>query len=433
MLATWTGTTPDGRWTAPSCGLLVPRQNGKTEGVNLVRVLLGLLYLGERIIFTSHRQDAATEFYQALVARLDRDGTRRFVRPDGFRGALGRERIIMRDGGSVTFVARSNKGGRSKHSDLIVFDEAQYLDSFQMGSFTPTQETSPNPQIVYTGTPPDTLGAGDVFGSVRKRALSGESDSIAWCEWAVRDLPDDVSDRSLWYETNPSLGTLIGEQNIRLQLDALVDREVFAREVLGWWAPERVAEPSAIPVEAWDACETDDPPAPSDGERVACGIKFSADGGTYSVSMAARPVDGPVLVECVNRDTTSRGVSELVDWVMARKSGLSMVCVDGREWTSTLTQRLADLGFPTKRIHVMRTRDLTDACAMLANAVEERTLAHAPQPLLRESVGTSPRRKVGSMGWGFGGVDPTPIESCALAHWGAMTTKRNPRRRLRVG
>lgn len=166
---------------------------------------------------------------------------------------------------------------------------------------------------------------------------------------------------------------------------------------------------------------------------MACGVKFSPDGSTYSLSMAVRPTEGPVLVECVDRAGTSHGIGGLADWLYERKGKLAIICIDGREWTSTLVQRLTDMGYPKRGIHVMRTREVTDACAMLSNAVEGRTVVHIAQPLLAESVASSPRRKVGVDGWAFGGDDPTPVESVALAHWGAMTTKRKPERRMRVG
>lgn len=431
VLEKWLGTKEDGTWAASTCGLFVARQNGKSEGVLLLRAALGLLYLGERIIFTSHRQDAATEFYSSLKQFLDREEFRRFVEADGFRGALGRERINMRSGAFIQFVARSNKGGRSKHSDLIIFDEAQYLDHSEQASFTPTQETSPNPQIIYAGTPPDKPGIGHEFAGVRRRALRDRNPGIAWCEWAVNEYPKDVTDRALWYETNPSLGTLIPEKNIELQLNNL-DADDFAREVLCWWPPEKLAEASAIPISEWRACAVDRAPEPTDDERLCAGIKFSPDGSTYALSVAARRPDGPVLVECLERDTTNRGISHLVDWIADRRGVLSLVAIDGREWTATLSQRLSDINYPKRGWHTMRTTEVIDACAMLSGAVVGRTVTHIEQPLLTQSVETSIRRQIGRDGWAFQGPDPTPVESVALAYWGAMTSKRNPRRKQMV-
>ena len=69
---------------------------------------------------------------------------------------------------------------------------------------------------------------------------------------------------------------------------------------------------------------------------------------------------------------------------------------------------------------------------MLSAAVSGRTVEHIEQPLLTQSVETSSRRPIGREGWGFKGPDPTPVESVALAHWAVTTSKRNPKRRMKV-
>lgn len=430
VLNDWLAVGPDGHWLNQTIGTEINRQNGKSEGLLLARVGFGLVVLGERIIFTSHRQDAATQFYRELTKLLGSTAYRNFVNPDFFKGALGREEVPVKDGNTVSFVARSLKGGRSKHSDLLVLDEAQFLTDAEFASLVPTQLTSNDMVSIYTGTMPAVGSDGGVFRGVRQRALSGNP-GIYWAEWSVGEmLPANVGDRELWYETNPSLGLIIPERNMEALHNSMA-ADKFANECLGWLPPrESAVDPPAIDPAAWDERETCEPP---EGGRVACGVKFSADGSTYSVSMAARPDDGPVLVECVDRAGTAHGVSGLAEWVLERRDRLSLVCVDGREWTPTLTQRLLDMGYPRRGLHVMRAREVADACAMLANAVEGGTVCHVAQPLLRESVASSPRRRVGSDGWAFGGDDPTPVESAAFAHWAALTTKRDPRRRLRVG
>lgn len=432
ILNDWLAIGPDGYWLNNTIGTEVNRQNGKSEGLLVARVGYGLVVLGERIIFTSHRQDAATEFYRVLTQLLGSNAYRNFVDPEFFKGALGREEVPVKDGNTVSFVARSNKGGRSKHSDLLIIDEAQFLTDAELASLIPTQLTSENMVSIYTGTMPAVGADGYVFRDTREKAIAGNR-GIYWAEWSVGEkMPKDVGDRNLWYKTNPSLGLLIPERNMEALYNTL-PADKFANECLGWLPPRSGnAEPPAIDPEQWKNCEVTKAPA-ADDERIACGVKFSADGSTYSVSMAARSKDAPVLIECVDRTGTSHGVSGLASWLYDRRDRLALVCIDGREWTPTLMQRLDDMGYPKRGVHVMRTRELTDACAMLANAIAGRTVVHIDQPLLTDSVNGSPRRAIGRDGWAFGGNDPTPIESCALAHWGVTTTKRNPQRKMRVG
>ena len=68
--------------------------------------------------------------------------------------------------------------------------------------------------------------------------------------------------------------------------------------------------------------------------------------------------------------------------------------------------------------------------------MRERSITHFGQPAVDDSAVKVGTRRIGqSGGWGFlsvDGADFTLIESCALAYWAAMTTKRDPERRAVV-
>lgn len=429
VLEPWLAHSENGMWAASSVGLSVPRQNGKTEGCIIPRVIFGLTIYGEWVVYTAQIQKTATETFEAMAAIFDHRNIRNKV--DVVKTGQGREEIRLKNGGRIKFLARTRNGGRGQHGDLLIFDEAQDLSESQQDSFMPAISASLNPQTIYTGTPPKPEDGGYVFRRIRDDALAGRTEHVSWAEWSVEELPRDSADRKLWEATNPSIGIRILPTTIEAEQETM-SPDGFARERLGWWTPAKVLEPPAIDLGAWEDCETDEPPVPDDDERLACGIKFSADGSTYSVSMAARPKEGPVLVECIDRTGTAHGIGGLIDWVWERRGKLSTVRVDGRQWTATFVQNLMERGFPKKALEVASTTNMVDACAMFAGGVLARNLVHTGQPLLNDSITTSPRRQVGSEGWAFGGEDPTPAESCALAYWGAMTTKRNPRRKLRV-
>lgn len=422
-----------GHWAADTVGQSLSRQNGKTGGTIRPRIVYGTAIFGEWVIYTAHLQKTSTESFEEIAELFEVPELR--DRVDRIKTAIGREEIRLKNGGRIKFLARTRAGGRGQHGDLLVFDEAQNLTDAQQASFLPAISASKNPQTIYTGTPPRPQEDGLSFRRIRSKALNGEPkerERMAWMEWGVDEIPSDKFARDLWYETNPSLGLLIPESAVANEARVMSDDD-FARERLGWWSPDEAVEPPAIPLEEWRACEVEAAPSPARDERVACGVKFSADGSTYSVSVAARSKRaGYALVECVDRTGTARGVTGLAEWLYRRRGQIATVTIDGRSWTPTLVSRLDEMGFPKKAVHVARVGDVCDACAMLAAAVEERNVQHIKQPLLEESVAASPPRLVGRDGWAFGGDDPTPIESVALAFWGVMTSKRNPRRKLRI-
>ena len=70
------------------------------------------------------------------------------------RRTNGQEAIVLKNGGSVEFVARTKGSGRGYSVDVLVIDEAQELTEDQLAAMLPTISASSNPQILYTGTPP---------------------------------------------------------------------------------------------------------------------------------------------------------------------------------------------------------------------------------------------------------------------------------------
>ena len=51
---------------------------------------------------------------------------------------------------------------------------------------------------------------------------------------------------------------------------------------------------------------------------------------------------------------------------------------------------------------------------------------------MEESAETAVKRPLAG-GFAFGGDNSLPVEACALALWGAKTSKRDPNRKMRIG
>ena len=115
----------------------------------------GMLLFNEQIIYTAHLQKTATETFEEMRDFFESPKIKKYVAQDGIKSALGREQIILKSGARVKFLARTRNGGRGQHGDLLIFDEAQELDSTAQASFLPAISASLNPQTIYTGTPPD--------------------------------------------------------------------------------------------------------------------------------------------------------------------------------------------------------------------------------------------------------------------------------------
>lgn len=430
ILEGWLGRNRFGRWSAQTCAGSVARQNGKTLGLVVPRCIYGMLDIGEEVIYTSHLQKTSTETFEAIADFFDRKALRKYVKD--IKTALGREQVILENGGRIKFLARTRNGGRGQHGDLLIFDEALELDADSQASFLPAISASRNPQTIYISTPPTSKSDSGVFRDLRTRALSGESERTAWFEWSVDEI-GDVKDKARWYATNPSLGTLIQEQTVEAECEQM-DADTFARERLGWWS-KTVTEQVEHPIEEadWNACKVENPKKEG---IVVYAVKFSPDGSVGSMAACHRPDDGIPFVYIVDSRSMGGGLAWFVETLAKHHQKAAQIVIDGQSNAQALCDRLVAAQVPAKVIIRPRTADVIAANSMLVNAVRERQVCHYGQPALDASATLTARRRIGgSGGWGFGSTeeaDASLIEACALAYWAAMTTKRKPGRKAVV-
>ena len=418
--------TSSGMWICRTCGMSIPRQNGKT-GMLQTRASSGMIMHNEQVLYTAHLQKTSTETFEEMASFFDSPKLRKHVKD--IKTALGREQIILKNGARIKFLARTRNGGRGQHGDTLIFDEAQELDVNSQASFIPAISASRNPQVIYAGTPPDGESAGEVFRGIRDKALAGKTSSTSWIEFSVNEI-GDVTDRQRWAAANPALGYRILISTIEGECEQMPP-DTFARERLGWWTPVvEHKEDYAIPADVWDSCASD---TPKPAGKTAYGVKFTADGSEVCLCGAVVASNGYARIELIDRRPTGLGVQWLAEWLNARKDKASCVVVDGKNGVDVLVDKIS--GTWRAKGSVMRptAKQVIAAVSMLTDSLNTHTTSwYAAQADLRESAVTSVKRPI-SGGWGFGGENSAPIEACALALWGAKTTKRDPTRKMRIG
>lgn len=426
VLVDWMGRNDEDIWTASNCGLSVPRQNGKTC-VTCGRIAPGMVLYGEWVIYTAHLQKTATETFMELKSLFESSGLKKYVKE--IKSALGREQIILHNGGRVQFVARTRNGGRGLHGDLLIFDEAQELDSAQQASFLPALAASKNPQTIYLGTPPDENCTGTVFKGIRQKALKGETTTTAWTEYSVKHI-GDVTDKKRWAKANPALGNRIRLSTIEAECEQM-DVDTFARERLGYWSPEhKEIIDYALDKKSWESCKSN---LLKPEGKTAYGIKFTADGTVICLCGAVIDSDNIARISLIKAESTARGVQWLADWLNERYNKACCVVIDGRNGVDLLIDKISEIWKYKGSVIRPTVNEVIASVSMLANEVNEKTLTwYELQEVLNDSATTSVKRPI-SKGWGFGGENSAPIEACALALWGARTSKRNPSKKMRIG
>lgn len=416
VLNDWLAEAKDGKWASLTCGLSVPRQNGKNALIE-VRELFGMVGRGEKILHTAHQLPTARKAFKRLLhffgTQRDDPGAR-FPELNALvvevRHANGQEAILLKNGGSVEVVARSKNSGRGFTVDTLVMDEAQEMSDDDLEALMPTTSSAPlgNPQWIFTGTPPGPKADGAVFERVRLDALEGSAHRIAWHEWSLP--PDaDLDDLSLMPMANPALlsgrlqMSVIEGEHKRFSVDG------FGRERGGMWAVAKSA--SAFGSGAWEKCSE----KPADGVRLdAVGVAVSRDLGTSGL-VAAGWAGAKVQVKPLHR---APGTA----WVVARCKALQVehnceVVIDGGGPGAVLVPHLEKEGV---RVTVAKTADVLDSCATIYDRVREGTLSHDDYPELNAAVEGAKRRKVRDR-WAWERTEGSePLEAMTLAVWGLV-------------
>lgn len=252
------GLRPDGYWAAFENAVLVARQNGKggyTEAVELGGLFL---FKDQLIMHSAHLFKTAKQSFQRLVDIIDGSDwlTKRVKRVMRARGDEEIELTAKAGGGKFMCFSRSMGAGRGFTGDKTVFDECAYLTVEQYAAATPTLATVPNPQIIYTGTPPDEdvgpMPDDAMVPSVRKRGHA-RGDRIMLAEWSPPER-FDRTDRRVWAACNPAYGVRIMPWFLAKQLEnftAAGKPAKFDTEHLGVWPEDENAKWIVVTEDDW--------------------------------------------------------------------------------------------------------------------------------------------------------------------------------------
>lgn len=437
VVTSWLAEDAKGRLVAGTCGLAVPRQNGKNGTVEAVQ-LYKMVVQGRKILHTAHEVKTARKHFLRMKSFFEDE--RRYpelfeLAKGGIRQTNGQEAIVLSNGGSIEFVARSRGSGRGYTVDDLFFDEAQDLTDEQQDALLPTISASPtgDPQQVYLGTPPGERSPGGVFARLRARGVSGKAKRFVWHEWSIPDetLPADAVKkwRENAYATNPALGIRLNIQTVQDELAAM-SAEGFARERLGWWEPASSSS-AGIDFSQWDVLRIPEVEAPSAGRKVFA-VVFAWDGSGVGLAAAIRPDDGgPVHVDPIRQAPLGEGTQWLVDWLLDRHREAAQIVVYGKGQTEGLINSLRDGGARSKKLILTPAFGQSlEAHGMFEQAIKNGTLTHLGFEALDAQVKDTVKQPIGK-GGGFGWASRSDqsvvmLEAVTFAHWGARITKRRP-------
>lgn len=414
------------KWVNSQCGLLVPRQNGKSE-LLIARIIGGMVFLGEAIVYTAQSDNTVSEIKRRIQYFFyDAETEIRDMLTDEFdKDPKSLDYVELRNHGRCQFRTRTRTNGLGSTNDTLIIDEAQEETDAQQEALLPTISAGKNQnhQTIRAGTPPSGSGRGTVFVRVRKQVIDGKITDVCWQEWSVEHITDST-DKDAWYETNPSLGYFLMLSAVKIEAGQMA-LDSFNKMRLGWIAG--VESMRAFTDDQWLPLAVKSVTIP-ENPILVYSVKFAPDGSATSLAVGIMMPDGKVHIELIERKPRSAGTSWITRWLVEKQRWrkAKKIIIDGASGTQLLVEELVrtDRKF-SKKILTPNVKEAGAAYAAYNDAIENAMLTHFNQPALNVSMKTVKRRDIGRDGmYGYATMNPDiqsdPVEAVSFAYYGVV-------------
>ena len=446
------GVKADGKWASPDIGLVVGRQNGKSE-IAVARILIGLFLIGEPlIVYSAHQADTAEEIFRRLVGIIGDDESsnpnqwlHKYIKHVWW--ANGRQGIELYNGCRVKFKTRTGSGGRGFSADCLILDEAMILLHAFMAALGPTQSVRVNPQTIAMGSAGNKES--EYFGQLRRQAMIPDATDITWMEWSA-ELCDDYCDEGCsdhddpfseetYAKSNPAYGIRLFHRAVEKDRRNLAYAEfVVERLSVGDW-PQELDEFNVIDKESWNR-QGEDKTLDIEGKMVFA-ITTAPDRLSTAITTAGH-IDkerSQVLLEVTGNDAAVDQRAGTA-WVVPRAIELwkkhkpYAFVIDTKGQAATFIEDLRDAGV---KVISPQALEYAQACAQVAVGVvgtknEKPFIYHLGQTELNMAVASVDKRPLmGLWAWkkATDASNIIALESATLAFWGLQREAQGRSRR----
>jgi phage terminase large subunit-like protein len=387
---------PDSRWAHPLVGIMLPRQQGKSTFMAL-RILFGIYRLGEKMhLATAHKLTTSAEIFFKVGQMIDDS----HILQENFAKKFeskGSQEIRFKNGARYLIRAGNSAARGIAGPDVIHIDELREFDTEDVwSSMRFTQMSNKNPQAYFYSNAGHTGSV--LLLKFRERGLAaagGADDSIGWFEWSA-EPGAAVDDKEAWYQSNPSLGHTVHEDNIK---DSLSDREdIFRTEILCQFVS--MINPVISEAE-WKKCK-DDSYKLDKNKDTWMAIDLSPDRKHASLVAGQRIDDDKFMVALLQTWFNPVSIddkqmaNDVAPWV--RKFPVNYVAYS-KSTAGAVAARLAPAGIP---IYEINSQDYQQSCDEFVSAVSSGRIVHEGQEELDKQVLSAVKLQRGDGGWVMG-------------------------------
>jgi len=386
----------DNRWAHPLVGIMLPRQQGKSTFMAL-RILFGIYRLGEKMhLATAHKLTTSAEIFFKVGQMIDDS----HILQENFAKKFeskGSQEIRFKNGARYLIRAGNSAARGIAGPDVIHIDELREFDTEDVwSSMRFTQMSNKNPQAYFYSNAGHTGSV--LLLKFRERGLAaagGADDSIGWFEWSA-EPGAPIDDKEAWYQSNPSLGHTVHEDNIK---DSLSDREdIFRTEILCQFVS--MINPVISEAE-WKKCKDDTYKLDKDKDTWMA-IDLSPDRKHASL-VAGQRIDGDKFMVALLQTwfnpvaiDDKQMANDVAPWV--RKFPVNYVAYS-KSTAGSVAARLAPAGIP---VYEINAQDYQQSCDEFVSAVSSARIVHEGQEELDKQVLSAVKLQRGDGGWVMG-------------------------------
>lgn len=401
------GERDDGKWSAFSVAVIVPRQNGKGSILEALELACLFLFGDALIMHSAHLFKTASDAFRRITQLIEGTPDLAKLVKQIYRGH-GNESIELLSGQRLNFVARQGGAGRGFPGDKIILDEAYDLDDRAISNLVPTLATRSSAQIWYTSSAPLDEPRSDVLRRVCQRGRKGESKNLFYVEYCA-DSESAHDDREAIAKANPGYPFRINDEAIENEREEFANATDWARERLGIWY-DHEGSAWVIPSEKWTACLN--PKSGISGE-MSFALDVAPDRSFSAIAVAG--VGPRTHLEVIDHKART-------DWLVGRCKELTekwstpvVIAENSPAWSLK-----ADLETAGVELLTVSTAELAQACGRFYDAVIEERIHHLGQPELTRALAGAEKRFSGDA-WLWSRktstTDISPLVAVTLALW----------------
>lgn len=384
-----------GRWATIEGGLIVPRQNGKGAVVEAIILVCLFVLRTPLIVYSAHNVASALEVFDRLVGHLEDTPelssmvrrTRQGELASRTNGHVGLRLKREHGGCRLEVLARSRGSGRGFSADVVLLDEAMFLDRRAVAALMPTLSARANPLMLAFSS----AGLSDssyLHGLLRRATAAlkaGAPTRLTYLDYSAdpaqyggRDSEGwraARADPAVWAVTNP--GLIVGRPSIEVVEAefAAMDPDDFDRERLGVFDPPPVEhEDDPGPLAGDEFVARADPTSEPRDSAVAFVVDVEPGGTSAAIAMGAMRQDGRRHVELLD-------LRPGTDWLEDRRAALERLYPDG-VWCLDPSGPAVQLRTGAQWDHEISAKDAGEAFAeLLAGVRDDAVRWRAPEDI----------------------------------------------------